>query len=207
VWLSSEQNIETKIDFLKILTTMMNTFFIALLRGINVGGKNIIKMEQLKQVFDDMGFSDVKTYIQSGNVIFRMSESNKLELTDRIENQLQKVFSTEIKTLVLTADNLAEAVENAPENFGTEPEKFRYDVWFILPPTKVSDVVSNLRLREGVDFLQAGKNVIYTSRLTSQMGKSHFSKIMQTQVSKNFTIRNWNTTTKLFELTSTKNKI
>ena len=180
----------------------MNTYYIALLRGINVGGKNIIKMEHLRQVFDNMGFSDVKTYIQSGNIVFRTSESNKLKLTDRIENQLQKYFSTEIKTLVLTTGELAEAVENAPKNFGTEPEKFRYDVWFLLPPTMVSDVVSNLRLREGVDFLQAGKNVIYTSRLTSQMGKSYFSKIMQTHISKNFTIMNWNTTTKLLELTN-----
>jgi Uncharacterized protein conserved in bacteria len=178
----------------------MNTFFIALLRGINVGGKNIIKMEQLKQVFDDMGFSDVKTYIQSGNVIFRTSESDKLKLTDRIENQLQNIFFAEIKTLVLTADDLTEAVENAPENFGTEPERFRYDVWFLLPPTMMNDVVPNLHLREGVDFLQAGKNVIYTSRLTSQMGKSYFSKIAQMQFYRNLTIRNWNTTTTLLEL-------
>jgi uncharacterized protein (DUF1697 family) len=178
----------------------MNAYYIALLRGINVGGKNIIKMEQLKQVFDNMGFSDVKTYIQSGNIIFQTSESDKLKLTDSIENQLQKSFFVEIKTLVLTADDLAETVENAPEDFGTEPEKFRYDMWFILPPTMVNEVVSNLRLREGVDFLQAGKSVIYTSRPTSQMGKSYFSKIMQTQISKNFTIRNWNTTTKILEL-------
>ena len=178
----------------------MNTFFIALLRGINVGGKNIIKMEQLKQVFDDMGFSDVKTYIQSGNVIFQTPESDKLKLTDRIEKQLQNNFSAEIKTLVLTADDLAETVENAPENFGAEPERFRYDVWFLLPPTKVNDVVSNLDLREGVDFLQTGKNVIYTSRLTSQMGKSYFSKIAQMQFYRNLTIRNWNTTTTLLKL-------
>ena len=180
---------------------MMEKFCIALLRGINVGGKNVIKMERLKQAFNEMGFSDVETYIQSGNVIFRTLESDKGKLTDSIEKQLQKNFSAEIKTLILTADDLAETVENAPENFGAEPEKYRYDVWFLLPPTTVNDVVSNLRLREGVDFLQAGKNVIYTSRLTSQMGKSYFSKIMQTPVSKNFTIRNWNTTTKLLELT------
>jgi len=177
---------------------MTNTF-IALLRGINVGGKNIIKMEQLKQVFDDMGFSDVKTYIQSGNVIFRTAESDTLKLTNRIENQLQKNFSAEIKTLVLTADNLAETVKNAPENFGTEPEKFRYDVWFLLPLTLINDVVSKVRLREGVDFLHAGKNVIYTTRLTSQMGKSYFSKISQMPFYKNITIRNWNTATKLLD--------
>jgi len=178
----------------------MNTFYITLLRGINVGGKNVIKMEQLKQVFEDMGFSDVKTYIQSGNVIFRTSESDKQILTDRIEKQLHESFSAEIKTMVLTSDDLAEAVENAPENFGEEPEKFRYDVWFLLPPTTVNDVVLNIRLREGVDFMQTGKNVIYTSRLTSQMNKSYFSKIMQTQISKSFTIRNWNTTITLLEL-------
>ena len=180
----------------------MNTFFIALLRGINVGGKNIIKMEQLKQVFVDMGFSDVKTYIQSGNVIFRTSESDKLKLADRIENQLQNDFSIEIKTLVLTAADLLETVENAPKNFGTEPDKFRYDVWFLLPPKKVNDIVPNLHLRERVDFLQAGKNVIYTSRLTSQIGKSSFSKIAQMQFYRNLTIRNWNTTTALLELTN-----
>ena len=180
----------------------MNTSFIALLRGINVGGKNIIKMEQLKQVFEDMGFSDVKTYIQSGNVIFRTLGSDKLKLTDRIESHLQNNFSAEIKTLVFTADELAEIVKNAPKNFGTEPEKFRYDVWFLLPPATVNNVVPNLHLREGVDFLQAGKNVIYTSRLTSQMGKSYFSKIVQMQFYRNLTIRNWNTTTTLLELTN-----
>jgi uncharacterized protein (DUF1697 family) len=178
----------------------MDTFHIELLRGINVGGKNIIKMEHLKQVFADMGFSDVKTCIQSGNVIFRTSESDKLELISKIENQLQKNFSAEIKTLVLSADDLAEMIDNAPENFGMEPEKFRYDVWFLLPAIMVNDVVSNVRLREGVDFLQTGKNIIYTSRLTSQMGKSYFSKIMQTPVSKKFTIRNWNTATKLLQI-------
>ena len=178
------------------------TKYIALLRGINVGGKNIIKMEQLKQVFDEMGFFDVKTYIQSGNVIFRTSKNDKLMLTERIENQLQKSFSCEIKTLVITANDLKETIEFAPENFGSEPEKFRYDVWFLLPPAKVNDVVSKLCLREGVDLLHAGNNVIYTYRLTSQMGKSHFSKIIQTQIYKYLTIRNWNTTKKLFELTN-----
>ena len=181
---------------------LLDRIYIALLRGINVGGKNIIKMEQLKQTFEYMGFSGVKTYIQSGNVIFKTFEREKTTLTEIIENQLQKIFSSEIKTLLLTIDDLAEIIENSTVNFGVEPEKFRYDVWFILPPTTVNDVVSNLRLREGVDFLHAGKNVIYTARLTSQMGKSYFSKIMQTQVYKSLTIRNWNTTKKLFEMAS-----
>jgi len=178
----------------------MNTFYIALLRGINAGGKNLIKMDCLKQVFADMGFSYVKTYIQSGNVIF--STLSECGLSERIENQLKNNFSVEIKTLLLTADDLAATIKNAPENFGKEPEKYRYDVWFLIPPATVNDLVSTLSLREGVDYLQAGINVIYTSRLTSQMNKSYFSKIMQTPIAKTFTIRNWNTVTKLYELTN-----
>jgi len=179
----------------------MNTF-IVLLRGINVGGKNIIKMEHLRQIFVDMGFSDVKTFIQSGNVVFRTSENDKLKLTDKIEKQLRQNFSVEIKTLVLTADDLEETVKYAPENFGAEPEKFRYDVWFLLPPTTADKIVPNVRLREGVDFLQAGKNAIYTSRLTSEASRSYFPKIMQMPFYRSITIRNWNTTTKLLELAS-----
>jgi len=79
-------------------------------------------------------------------------------------------------------------VENAPENFGCEPEKYRYDVWFLLLAVTASEIVANLRLREGVDLLWTGKNAIYTSRLTSEMGRSYFSKIIQTPAYKSITI-------------------
>ena len=180
----------------------MNTTYIALLRGINVGGKNIIKMEMLKQTFDDMGFSDVKTYIQSGNVIFKTPNTDKLKLIETIESHLLKTFSAEIKTALFTADEMKEIVENALESFGAEPEKYRYDVWFLLPTITADEIASIVRLREGIDFLRAGKNAIYTSRLTSEMSKSYFSKIMQTPIYKHITIRNWNTTRKLSELTN-----
>jgi len=178
----------------------MTTPHIALLRGINVGGKNIIKMEMLKKMFEDLGFSDVKTYIQSGNVIFKTQDSDKLKLIETIENQLLKIFSIEIKTAIFTAAELKEIVENAPEGFGSEPEKYRYDVWFLLPAITASEIVSHVRLREGVDLLWTGKNAIYTSRLTSEMGRSYFSKVIQTPVYKSITIRNWNTTKKLLEM-------
>jgi uncharacterized protein (DUF1697 family) len=179
----------------------MKTAYIALLRGINVGGKNIIKMEALKQCFVDMGFSDVKTYIQSGNVIFKTQESDKFELMKEIENQLLKTFAVEIKTLVITADELQEIVEQAPEHFGLESDNFRYDVWFLLPSITADEIPSNVKLRERVDFLQTGKNALYTSRLTSEMNKSYLPKFIKTTMYHHVTIRNWNTVTKLLELT------
>ena len=179
----------------------MKVTYIALLRGINVGGKNIIKMEMLKQLFLDMSFCDVKTYIQSGNVIFRTQHADTLKLAKKIEEQLLKAFSAEIKTVVLTAAEWRDIVENAPESFGSEPLKFRYDVWFLLPEFSANECTSTIRLREGVDFLQAGKNVIYTSRLSNEINKSYLKKVNQLPIYKNVTIRNWNTTTKLCELT------
>ena len=180
----------------------MTTTCIALLRGVNVGGKNIIKMDMLKQCFEDMGFSDVKTYIQSGNVIFRTIDIDKRKLIETIEIQLLKTFSIETTTVVLTSDELMEVVEKAPENFGLEPEKYRYDVWFLLLPVTAKEIMSNVRLREGVDFLQAGENAIYISRLISESSRSYLTRVIQTPVYKKITIRNWNTTRKLLEMTN-----
>ena len=185
---------------------MMTTTYIALLRGINVGGNNIIKMEMLKQCFVDMGFSDVKTYIQSGNVIFKTQDTDKSILIETIENQLLKIFSLEIIVAIFTTTEWIEIVENAPKDFGSEPETFRYDVWFLLPAVTANDIMPIIRLREGIDFLQAGKNTIYVSRLISEASRSYLTKIIQTPVYKNITIRNWNTTRKLLELAINKQK-
>ena len=64
------------------------TAYVALLRGINVGGKNLIRMPALKACFEENGFEDVSTYIQSGNVLFSSSETSNAELTDRIEAKI-----------------------------------------------------------------------------------------------------------------------
>jgi uncharacterized protein (DUF1697 family) len=178
----------------------METAYIALLRGINVGGKNVIKMGTLKQCFVEMGFFDVQTYIQSGNVIFKTQEIDELKLIENTENQLLKTFSIEIKTAIFSANELKKIVENAPKNFGSEPDKYRYDVWFLMPSITAEEMALNVRLREGIDTLQTGEHVLYTTRLTAEMNKSHLQKIIGTPMYQYITIRNWNTTTKLLKL-------
>ena len=66
--------------------------YVALLRGINVGGKNLIRMPALKAAFEDDGFEDVATYIQSGNVVFAAPATRATELTHRIETMLAEAF-------------------------------------------------------------------------------------------------------------------
>ncbi len=89
------------------------TIYIALLRGINVGGKNIIKMAELKRVFEEMALSEVKTYIQSGNVLFKSNETEKF-LCNKIETELEKVFGIPVKVILRTSEQLKQIVLNCP---------------------------------------------------------------------------------------------
>jgi uncharacterized protein (DUF1697 family) len=87
--------------------------YIALLRGINVGGKNIIKMAELKLVFESMGLCDVKTYIQSGNVLFKTYEVEE-DLHKKIEHGIEKAFGFVVPVILRTATELEHIIENCP---------------------------------------------------------------------------------------------
>jgi len=108
--------------------------YVALLRGINVGGNNLIKMPALKACFEEQGFSDVATYIQSGNVLFKASQPDAPTLTRRIEKALQKQFSYQATAVVRSHAQLRKIVKNAPKRFGQEPAKYRCDVLFLMEP-------------------------------------------------------------------------
>src|SRR5687767_8997468 len=88
--------------------------YVAFLRGINVGGKNKIKMESLREMFAALGFEHVKTYINSGNVIFEAAETNDKKLSDKIEKEIEKEFSLKIKVMVRTIDKIRDIIANNP---------------------------------------------------------------------------------------------
>jgi len=179
---------------------MPKTHYLALLRGINVGGNNIIKMADLKACFEQMGFEDVSTYIQSGNVIFASEEKNIAKLTDLIEKTLTKRFNYQSKIVLLNSNMLKEVIEEAPENFGKFPDKYRYDVIFIKVPLTAHEAIKDVPLKEGVDKAHNGQHTLYFSRLISRATQSHLSKIIKLPIYKNMSIRNWNTTTKLWSM-------
>ena len=179
---------------------MADTQYLALLRGINVGGNNIIKMADLKSCFEDMGFTGVVTFIQSGNVLFGSAEKDKTKLTKKIEQMLSKRFSYKSRLVIVAYKELKRVVEGAPKEFGAELEKYRYDVIFLKEPLSASEAMKNISIKEGVDSAYAGKSVLYFSRLISKASQSHLTKVIKLPVYQNMTIRNWNTTTKLLAL-------
>ena len=175
--------------------------YIVLLRGINVGGKNIIPMAGLRTCLDAHGFSQVSTYIASGNVLLK-SDLDADDVKTRIEGVLSENFSLDngfIKVWVLTPPQLQAVIEHKPEGFGEQPEKYHSDVIFLMG-LDAAEALPAFSPREGVDQVWAGDGVIYSQRLSSERTKSRLNKIMESPLYKSMTIRNWNTTTKLLEL-------
>ena len=175
--------------------------YIALLRGINVGGKNLIRMADLKTSFEDQGLRSVSTYIASGNVLFESSERSAARLTQQIEHLLSAAFNHYKASVVLrTKAQMRSVVERAPKGFGSQPSRYRSDVLFLMPPARASAVLKSLPTKEGVDQAKAGPGVIYWSRLASRASSSRLSRVASMPIYKSMTIRSWSTTVKLAEL-------
>jgi uncharacterized protein (DUF1697 family) len=179
---------------------MADIQYLALLRGINVGGNNIIKMADLKACFENMGFTEVVTYIQSGNVLFKSAEKDKLKLTNKIEKVLSERFNYKSRIVTVTHKELRNIVDGAPKAFGEDLDTYRCDVIFLKEPLTPGEAMKNASTKEDVDKAYKGKYVLYFSRLTSKASQSHLARIIKLPVYQNMTIRNWNTTTKLLAL-------
>ena len=176
--------------------------FVALLRGINVGGKNVIRMADLRACLEADGFEGVRTYIQSGNVLFTASGS-AAALTARLERTLKARFDYEATVAVRSARQLRAIVDAAPEGFGVDRDRFRSDVIFLMPPLRPARTLAAVPTREGVDRAWAGPGVLYFERLASRAAQSRLSKIVSLPIYRSLTIRNWATTCTLLEMLET----
>jgi uncharacterized protein (DUF1697 family) len=175
---------------------------VALLRGINVGGSNIIKMVDLRASFESMGFTEVATLIQSGNVVFSAERADTTELTRVIEKALSRAFGYASRVVVVSAKELARVVAQAPDGFGTHPKRYRYDVLFVRKPLTTREVFEHVTLKPGVDAAHAGEHALYFRRLANKAAQSYLSKLVQRPVYQGITARNWNTTTRLLQMVS-----
>jgi uncharacterized protein (DUF1697 family) len=178
------------------LSCVAMTAYVALVRGINVGGKNLIRMPALAAQFERLGATNVRTYIQSGNVLFEAKETART-LTRRIEEGLAKAFAYDASVVLRTRKQVQSIVENAPAGFGADPARYRYDVIFLKEPLTAAAAMKSVRTREGVDAVHAGRGVLYFSRLVARASQSLLSRLVSMPVYQQMTIRNWNTTTKL----------
>jgi uncharacterized protein (DUF1697 family) len=177
------------------------TSYLVLLRGINVGGKNSVPMARLRALLEELGYSDVSTYIASGNVILRSTKS-PAEIKAEIEAALPRAFKLDtelVAVLVLSHEQVRAVVRDKPAGFGEQPDTYFSDAVFLIG-LDTAEAMAVFDPREGVDAVWPGKGVIYSQRLGAMRTKSRLNRIVGTPAYRSMTIRSWATTTALLDL-------
>jgi uncharacterized protein (DUF1697 family) len=173
--------------------------FIALLRGINVGGKTLIKMPELKSLLAEMGFEDVSTYIQSGNVVFKSSTADARTLAATIEERIAKTFGLRPTVLIRTPAELAEIADGNPF-LGRETDLAKLHVVFLSGAPAAAAVEELDPKRSPPDEFSVRGREIYL-HLPSGMGRSKLTvDYFEKRLGVRATARNWKTLNKLIEL-------
>ncbi|WNR42131.1 DUF1697 domain-containing protein [Paenibacillus roseipurpureus] len=175
--------------------------YIALLRGINVSGQKMIKMDRLKQLFESMGFTHVSTYIQSGNVIFDSEAEGEAEvLADRIRQELLTQLTFDIPVIIRTPGELQEVVAYSPYAHVDETANEQRYVTFLSASPTDAVIAKLLATQNPVDELQVQGREVYVL-IRKNYGDSKFSNnFIEKKLGVSATTRNWETVNKLIAL-------
>lgn len=174
--------------------------YIVLLRGINISGKNKISMNELKEELFKNNYTDVLTYLNSGNIILK---SNKIEkdISDDVNKIIRSEFNIDIPVYVIKLEELIDILSNNPSWWGTNNKDIYDNIIFIMPPTKVEEVIDVVgEPSENIDRIKVYKNVIFWSFDLKNYRKSNWwIKTASTSITNKITIRTGNTIKKLIE--------
>jgi uncharacterized protein (DUF1697 family) len=173
--------------------------YVALLRGINVGGKTLIKMAELKDCVESLGFRDVSTFIASGNVLFDSRERDAAKLERRIEGAIENRFRLPVKVVVLNRAAYARIVKAIPKSWAGD-QTLRANVAFVRRGTDAKKVVRHLEPDTAVEDVKAISGAILWATKRDALNKSVMRKLIGGTAYKELTVRNLNTTLKLQEL-------
>lgn len=175
--------------------------YIALLRGINVGGNNKVAMAELRRCYEALGFTGVSTYINSGNVIFEAPAADVAKLVARCETAMEQQFGFRIICSIITAAELLQALAQAPDWWNKGDAK--HNAIFVIAPKTVEAVMAEVgHPKPDYEQVAACQPIIFWSAPLETYGRTRYSKIVGSKAYGWVTIRNANTTTKLAELCS-----
>lgn len=177
---------------------MHDMIYIALLRGINVGGKAIVSMAELKVCFEKQGFTDVKTYINSGNVIFRAPKVDTEALAAQLETAIENSFKLPVRVLVKTAEQLR-TIEAAVPKAWDDPT-IRCYILFLWPSVDAAATLQTIPLNPTVEKAKYVSGAIIHKYDKKDATKSRLNRLSGTPLYKDITIRNLNTLRKLVKL-------
>ena len=176
------------------------TTYISILRGINVSGQKLIKMDALKEMYENLKFENIKTYVQSGNVIFSSRETDSKKLENKISKQIENDFGFQVPAIVLTAQTLQYVVKHNPFAKDTKKDISFLHVTFLADQAKEFDKKSIEDKRHEGEEIQLSKNAIYLY-CPNGYGKTKLTNNFLERILKvKATTRNWKTTNELLRL-------
>jgi uncharacterized protein (DUF1697 family) len=184
---------------------MNKLIYVAFLRGINVGGNRTIPMADLKKCFESLGFQNVKTVLNSGNVIFEAEESVILKLKKNIENELKNTFQKEVSVILCTKHDINELVQREPFKYVTVTPETRLYVTFLSndpaeTPKSILKIPYESPEKDFRILSVTDKEIVSVLTLSPQKNTTDIMKILEKEFGKNITTRNWNTVMRIDKL-------
>ncbi len=169
--------------------------YVAFLRGVNVGGKSLIKMTALRKAVEEFGFRNVSTYLQSGNIIFE-SDLRTEDIASRLKSALTKSFGIEREIVLKAKEELDVILRKIPEEWVEEDDLRRY-LAFAVEPKTADDVMKEIKPKRDVDFVKGWDGVIYMSTKMSGISRTGFSRLACKEIYNYITIRSYSTIQKI----------
>lgn len=171
--------------------------YLALLRGINVGGNNIIPMAKLVESFTHLGHANVKTLIASGNVVFQTPKTDLRKLEQAIEKRLTADFAYDAKVVVKSHAEMDAIIDGLPKGWQRPSAAHRYYVIFLRHGIDRPGLVDELEPMAGVEVLTYCPGVLFWQAEISALSRSNVARLTQRKIYADVTVRNLNTTKKL----------
>jgi uncharacterized protein (DUF1697 family) len=170
--------------------------YVCLLRGINVGGNRKVSMVDLREVFEKLGYDDVVTYINSGNVVFSPGDEPEVNI---IEKALKAAFGFDIPALIISADQVRAISAAIPGSWQNDTLQ-KSDVIYLLPDVDVPETINELAHKPEIETFMYVPGALLCNISRTKQPRSSLLKLMGTPLYKRMTIRNVNTARKLAEL-------
>ncbi len=176
--------------------------YIALLRGINISGKNKISMSELKKLLEENNYQNVSTYLNSGNIIFECNINNKQTIINNIHTLIKTKFILDIPVYITTDKELETILNNSPKWWDSSNKEIYDNLIFIIPPTKYEEVYNTIGSpKEGLEQIEEYNNCIFWSFDLNNYRKSNWCvKTTSTDIKDKITIRTTNTMRKILEI-------
>jgi uncharacterized protein (DUF1697 family) len=172
--------------------------YIALFRGINVGGRHILPMKELVAILEDLGCRNVKTYIQSGNAVFESKVNNTSQLSKKISSEIKKSRGFEPHVLLLQLEEMEKAITNNPFPEGEKDPKALH-VGFLTATPKTPDLKALESLKANREQFKLMDNIFYLYA-PEGIGRSKLAASSEKLIGVPLTDRNWGTVRKIMEM-------